>query len=277
MLVQHLAALGAGAPVDPRTLGDDVTRFGGALAVRDPVAAGQLSGALAAVTSAAGGADLAAAVGKAQDAAARARAVLTPDRDASRPVLIAELLLAHDGVVDSLRRSLDDRSAYPAGWRALRLVEAEWGLLRTHASTERAQEWETVIAKIRRFYPNPTIPEDIDPEYAEDVVGMSHHLVTILEQVSGAELDFGRDLPALVEALSVAVTRACDAFARPDIAAAGEAILAARDWYHAALEPVLEFVEPTVAMAIEWDLDNAPTECGAMLADLRAAGAAVTP
>jgi hypothetical protein len=239
-----------------KIFGRDVPRFIGTLTALAPDVASALTAALEEVEEAAEeGVVDADAIAAARAAWGEAYALLVPDAVASQPwfvaAVIADLLLADDGVAEALEDGLEEEEfgEIPGGWAALQRVKALWeSAIAPLMTEEQAGFAAQYLGFLDEIYPRAFIPASRSelPDNPEEAEAPAQSLVGMLEQITGADLYTGRDLPRLAGHLAGIVAPACLLFEAGDDAVALEAMYTTRNHYRKQLRRLLDLVAPEI-------------------------------
>lgn len=237
-----------------KLFGRDVPRFIGTLTAAAPDVAAALTGALEEVEEAAEAGNVDAdAIAEARAAWVQAYDVLVPADVQAQPwfvaALIADLLLADDGVAEALEDGLEEEEfgEIPGGWAALQRAMALWDAsIAPLANAEQAGFAAQYFGFLEEIYPSPSIPESRDelPDNPEEAEAPAQSLVGMLEQITGASLYTGRDLPMLAGHLAGIVAPACALYEAGDDVVALESMYTVRNHYRKQLRRLLDLVAP---------------------------------
>lgn len=228
----------------------DVPRFLGTLRQLDPLVAEGLVAALEVVEEGAEDGEVSDAdLAEAWDWWGRAYDVLVP-QDRRTPAfwgaVLADLLLADDGVAEALEDALDEELwEYPGGWAALQRVEVLWGELEGSANDEQRSFARQYLDFLQEIYPTAAIPDEL-PANPEEAEAPAQSLVGVIEATVGASLYTGRDLGRLAGHLVEIVAPACELYAAGDDELAVEAAYTARNHYRKHLRRLLDLIAPEV-------------------------------
>ncbi len=238
----------------------DATRYIGTLRQADPDLAAELEAALELVTEQAeDGVYDAAAVSSAREVLDRVEAVLFDEATLSSPdyiaALMADLILADDGVAEAYEDAVEEELwEYPNGWAALRRTNFYWSELSALATEQQRSDVEEMLAQLGDLYPTAEPPETLSPN-PEEGEAAAQRLVGLLEEVSGASLYSGRDLPRLGQHLGGLTAEACELYSSGDTELATEYVNAVRDPYRKSLRRLLDLLAPEIHAEIAVRLD----------------------
>lgn len=226
----------------------DFARFQGTLAKRNPALERSLAAALHDVM-----ADVQAGKPVAAEAA-KARALLAQAYDVVvdpamqkttqfKGVVLANLLMANDGVSEAFEDAIRENWGYPNGWASIRRVEVLWNEIKGQATPAQRAEGDGVIDVLKSvFYsqPEPKIPFPADE--ANDVEALAIQMVGVIELVTDSTLNTGHDLRRLAIYLAQVTATACDAYDRGDDAIGAEGVSAVLDHYRVQLAGTLDLI-----------------------------------
>lgn len=238
----------------------DAPRYLGSLRAADPELAVELEAALELVAEQAEDGEYdPATVSRARQLLDRAEAALFDDATRASPdyiaALMADLILADDGVAEAYEDAVEEELwEYSNGWAALGRTQEYWAELRLFATAQQKADVEEMLEQLAALYPSPTPPAEMsaNPEEAE---APAQRLVGLLEEVSGASLYSGRDLPRLAGHLAELTSEACELYAAGETEVAGEYAAAVRDPYRKSLRRLLDLLAPEVHAEISVRLD----------------------
>lgn len=258
MVGQRLAMAGAfPPPVNPQLVPQlqrmekrDYARFKGTLALRNPTLEKDLAAALRAVmvnieTSKVATAEITKAQALLNDASKIIVDQTVRDQPAFRGAVLANLLVANDGVAEAFEDAIRENWGFPNGWAALRRVEVLWKDLEPMASPPIRQEMASILDILKTSYyaqPAPKIP--FPNEDAEDVEALAHQAINLLEQVTDATLYTGRDMVRLTLHMADVIAPACEAYAKGNKTLGDEPIHAVLDHYRNQIAGALDLLAP---------------------------------
>lgn len=258
MVGQRLAMAGAfPPPVNPQLVPQlqrmekrDYARFRGTLAQRNPQLEKDVSAALRAVmVKIEGGQAATAEIAKARQLLDEASKIIVDqkvrDQPAFKGAVLANLLMANDGVAEAFEDAIRENWGFPNGWASVRRVEVLWKEIEGMASPAIRQEMNSLIDLLKSSYyaqPAPKIP--FPNEDAEDVEALAHQMVNLLEQVTDATLYTGRDMPRLATHMAEVITPGCEQYAKGNKALGDEAIHAVLDHYRVQIAGALDLLAP---------------------------------
>jgi len=228
----------------------DFARFRGTLAQRQPALEGNLAAALRAVMAAVeAGKPVTAEVAKARALLDEAAKIVVDqkmkDAPANKAAVLANLLVANDGVAEAFEDSIREIWGFPNGWAAVRRVEVLWAELTPLARPEQRDEAAGILDLLKTsFYPRPEPKIPFPKEEAEDVEALAHQLLSIIEAVTDSTLYMGRDFAKLSTYLAEVTTLACQAYARGQDLIGAEGIHAVLDPYRVNLAGALDLIAP---------------------------------
>jgi YVTN family beta-propeller protein len=165
----------------------DFARFRGTLAKLRPALASGLTAALREVMIAVqAGQPVEAQVAKARalldDAAGVVIDQKVKDTPAFKGAVLANLLLANDGVAEAFEDSIREVWGFPNGWASVRRVEVLWGEIAPLARPDQRAEVSGILDLLKTsFYPRPEPKIPFPKEESEDVESLAHQLVSIIE------------------------------------------------------------------------------------------------
>lgn len=234
-----------------RMVGKNLARFHGTLAERNPALAAELQAALLQVMKAVDdGRDTAVQIAKARELLAKAYDVLIDPALRVTPVftaaVLADLLLANDGVAEAYEDAIHELWGFPNGWGSLQRIRVLWADIEPLATESRRFDARAMIAAMEKLYSSPQPPDPFDRGKAEDAEGVAHLMVGIIEEVVDANLYTGRDVPRLATHLSEVVASSCDAYAAGKDALGIEGIYAVLDHYRVNIAGALDLIAPEV-------------------------------
>lgn len=228
----------------------DFARFRGTLAQRQPEMEKSLAAALRAVMAAVeAGKPVAAEVGKARALLGEASKIVVDqkmkDTPENKAAVLANLLIANDGVAEAFEDSIREIWGFPNGWAAVRRVEVLWAEIAPLASPAQRQEAAGIIDLLKNsFYPRPEPKIPFPNEEAEDVESLAHQMISIIESVTDSTLYMGRDFAKLSAYLAEVTTQACKAYAAGQDLVGAEGIHAVLDPYRVNLAGPLGLIAP---------------------------------
>ncbi len=243
------------APVNPALVPQlqrmelrDFARFRGTLAKGNPALEKSLAAALHDVMAdVQGGKAVTAEVVKARALLAQAYDVVVDPAVQKtthfKAAVLANLLMANDGVAEAFEDAIRENWGYPNGWAAVRRVEVLWAEIAPQATPAQRAEGNGVLDVLKSvFYakPEPKIP--FPAEEAEDVEALAIQMVGLIELVGDSYLHTGRDLRRLATHLAAVTTTACEAYERGDDAIGVEGVSAVLDHYRVQLAGTLDLI-----------------------------------
>jgi hypothetical protein len=163
----------------------------------------------------------------------------------NKAAVLANLLVANDGVAEAFEDSIREVWGFPNGWAAVRRVEVLWAEIASMAKQEQRDETAGILDLLKTaFYaqPEPKIP--FPKEEAEDVEALAHQMVSIIETVTDSTLYMGRDIAKLATYLGEVTALSCQAYARGEDLIGAEGIHAALDPYRNNLAGALDLIAP---------------------------------
>lgn len=230
----------------------DFARFRGTLAQRNPALEASLAAALREVMAQIeAGRPAGDQVAKAQALLVEASKVVVDQTVAGTPpfrgAVLANLLLANDGVAEAFEDAIRENWGFPNGWAAVRRVEVLWKELEPMATPAIRGEVASILDLLKTsFYAQPAPKIPFPNEDAEDVEALAHQMVNLIEQVVDATLYTGRDLGRLAGYLAAVVAPACEQYQRGNKLLGDEGVHAVLDHYRGQLAGALDLLAPAL-------------------------------
>ena len=228
----------------------DYARFHGTLKERNPQLETQLTAALHDVmVGIQGGKDVAQQAAKARQLLQQASEIIVDknvrDTPPFKAAVLANLLMANDGVAEAFEDAIRENWGFPNGWASVRRVEVLWKELEPMATPAVREEARSILDLLKNsFYAQPAPKIPFPNEEAEDVEALAHQMVTLIETTVDATLYMGRDLPKLADYLAKVLAPGCDVYAKGNKLVGDEYVHSVLDQYRVNLAGVLDLVAP---------------------------------
>lgn len=228
----------------------DYARFHGTLAARNPQLEAQLSAAMReTMLGVETGKDVTAAAAKARALLQQATEVIVDksvrDQPQFKGAVLANLLMANDGVAEAFEDAIRENWGFPNGWASVRRVEVLWKEIEPMASPAIKTEMASILDVLKSsFYAQPAPKIPFPNEEAEDVEALVHQAVSLIEQVVDATLYTGRNLPRLTAYLAKVLAPGCDQYAKGSKPLGDEYVHSVLDQYRVQLAGVLDLLAP---------------------------------